>query len=198
MFNINGVFGFLIIFSLMVAIVNGRLEMITTEAAAAAGQGVKVVCDLAGIIILWLGIAKIAERSGLLAAVTRLLSPAVRLFSPGVPPGHPALGAILLNLSANLFGFGSAATPLGLKAMGELQKLNRSERASAAMCTLLAINTSSITLIPSTVIALRVSAGSVHPAEILGPTIFATGVSTFTALLLDYLFQLSSRRREGR
>lgn len=193
MFSINGIFGFLIIFSIIVAALNGRLEMITTEAVTAAGQGVKVVFELAGIIALWLGVAKVAERSGLLAAVTRLFAPAVRLLFPGVPAGHPALGAILLNLSANLFGFGSAATPFGLKAMAELQKLNRSERASTAMCTLLAINTSSITLIPSTVIALRVSAGSAHPAEILGTTIFATGVSTFIALLLDFLFQHSSR-----
>lgn len=171
---------------------------ITSEAITSAGAGVTRILSLVGILTLWLGIAKIAEKSGLLKIFVSLLQPFVGVLFPSLPKGHPALGSILMNLSANIFGFGSAATPFGLKAMEELQKLNRSDRASEAMCTFLAINTSSITLIPSTIIALRINAGSNNPTEIIGTTLFATSCSTLVAILGDYLFRRSYRKRSRR
>lgn len=146
-----------------------------------------LVIKLTGILTLWLGIAKIAERSGLLNIITRLLQPLIAWLFPSIPRGHPAMGAILMNYSANIFGLGSAATPFGLKAMEELQKLNRSDQASEAMCTFLVINASSITLIPSTIIAIRINAGSANPTEIIGTMLFATTVSTLVAVVGDYI-----------
>jgi spore maturation protein A len=143
-----------------------------------------------------LGIMKIAEKGGLVTALARVLRPLmVRLF-PSVPPQHPAMGAIILNLSANMLGLGNAATPFGMKAMQELQTLNQnSDEASTAMCTFLALNTSCITLIPATIIGVRLSFGSANPTEIVGPCIFATSIAMTIAVSLDYWFRTHSRWR---
>lgn len=186
----NAVFAFLIIGGLMTAALTGRITAVNEATLLSAKAAVETLLGLLGAFTLWLGVARVAEKSGLLQSFTRLLEPLGRRLFPNIPAGHPALGAILMNLSANLFGFGSAATPFGLKAMHELQKLNsKPDTASEAMCTFLAINTSSITLIPSTIIALRVNAGSTNPMEIVGTTLFATTVSTCTALLADWFFR---------
>lgn len=194
----NIVFGFLVVASILNAAFTGKINDISVEAVTSAGEGVKRVFGLIGILTFWLGIAKIAEKSGLLEIFTRILQPLIGWLFPSVPKGHPAMGSILMNLSANLFGFGSAATPFGLKAMEELQKLNRSNRASEAMCTFLAINTSSITLIPSTIIALRINAGSTNPLEIVGTTFFANSVSTLVAITADWICRTYVRRRGWR
>lgn len=194
-YAINKAFGFLIISSIIAAAFTGKISTITADTMSAAAAGVTRVFGLIGILTLWLGVAKIAERSGLLGLFTKVLQPFLSLLFPSIPKGHPAMGSILMNFSANLFGFGSAATPFGLKAMKELQSLNRSENASEAMCTFLAINTSSLTLIPSTIIALRVNAHSANPAEIVGPMILATLVSTFVAVNADILCRFYSRKR---
>lgn len=191
----NKIFGFLIISSIIVAAFTGNINDVSVEAVSSAGQGVKTVFGLIGILTLWLGVAKIAETSGLLKIITTILYPLVGWLFPSIPKGHPAMGSILMNLSANLFGFGSAATPFGLKAMEELQKLNRTERASEAMCTFLAINTTSITLVPSTIIAIRINAGSTNPMEIVGTTIFASAVCSAVAITGDYLFRIYNRKR---
>lgn len=183
----NMVFTILIITSILTAAFTGKINTITVDAVTAASQGVKQVFALVGILTFWLGIAKIAERSGLINLFTKMLQPIVGLLFPSIPRGHPAMGAILMNLSANVFGFGSAATPFGLKAMELLQKLNRSNQASEAMCTFLAINSTSITLIPSTLIAVRINAGSANPMEIIGTTLFANTVSTIVAVYADWL-----------
>ena len=190
----NAVFVFLVVSSILISTISGNLNGLTQSVALSAAEAVERVFGLIGILTLWLGIAKIAERSGLLAAVTRILQPFVRLLFPSIPRGHPALGAILMNMSANLFGFGSAATPFGLKAMKHLQQLNRSEYASEAMCTFLAVNTSSVTIIPSTIIALRANAGSANPSEIIGTMFFATVVSTIVAITADGFFRLCFRK----
>lgn len=183
----NLVFSILIITSILAAAFTGKINTITVDAVTATGQGVKQVFALVGILTFWLGIAKIAEKSGLINLFTKMLQPIVGLLFPSIPKGHPAMGAILMNLSANVFGFGSAATPFGLKAMELLQKLNRSDQASEAMCTFLAINSTSIALIPSTLIAVRTNAGSVNPMEIIGTTLFANTVSTIVAVYADWL-----------
>jgi len=191
---LNIVFLFLVVSSVVVSALSGNMNQLTEAIALSAGEAVERIFGLIGILTLWLGIAKIAEKSGLLETVTKLLQPIVRILFPSIPKGHPAMGAILMNISANLFGFGSAATPFGLKAMEHLQKLNRSNQASQAMCTFLAINTSSVTLIPSTIIALRVNAGSANPMEIIGTILFATTVSTIVAIVADFFFRLRSEK----
>lgn len=179
---------------IITAALNGNIEVVTEAALGAAKGAVEVCFDLVGIMALWLGIMKIAERGGLVESLARFMKPlTVKLF-PSVPPEHPAMGAIILNLSANMLGLGNAATPFGMKAMQELQKLNNnSKEASEAMCTFLALNTSCITLIPATIIGVRVSFGSSNPTEIVGPCIFATAVAMVIAVSLDYWFRKKSR-----
>lgn len=144
-----------------------------------AKTAVTLSIGLIGIMALWLGIMKIAEQSGLIAKLAALLRPVTTRLFPDVPPDHPAMGAMIMNMSANMLGLANAATPLGLKAMEELNRLNkRAGTATDAMCTFLVINTSNVQLIPATVIAIRAAAGSSNPVEILGAAILATGIST--------------------
>ena len=190
---INVVWLFLLAVGILVAALTGRIEVVTNSAMNAAKLGVEVGIGLIGIMSLWLGLMRLAEAAGLVRGLARLLTPVTRLIFPSLPRDHPALGAIILNISANMLGLGNAATPFGLKAMEELQKLNQDkEVASQAMCTFLALNTSAITLIPATIIGVRISAGSVNPTEIIGTTIVATGCAMTMALFADYLFR--SRR----
>ncbi|MNJ61538.1 Spore maturation protein A [compost metagenome] len=127
-----------------------------------------------------------AEDAGLIKAISKLLGPVVTYLFPDVPKNHPAMGYILSNMSANLLGLGNAATPMGIRAMQELQELNPDKQtASAAMCTLLALNTASITLIPTTLIAIRLNFGSANAAEIVGSTLLATAIATAAAIAAD-------------
>lgn len=178
----------------LVAALSGNVEVVTEAALGAAKGAVQVCFDLIGVMALWLGIMRIAERGGLVALIARLMRPLmIRLF-PSIPSNHPAMGAIILNLSANMLGLGNAATPFGMKAMQEMQTLNPdSDEASPAMCTFLALNTSCITLIPATMIGVRLSFGSANPTEIVGPCIFATSLSMLIAVSLDYWFRTRSR-----
>lgn len=148
-----------------------------------AKTAVTLAIGLIGIMALWLGIMKIAEQSGLIAILARGLKPVTTRLFPDVPADHPAMGAMIMNISANMLGLANAATPLGLKAMEELNKLNKKAgTATDAMCTFLVINTSNVQLIPATVIAIRASSGSVNPTEILGPVIVATAISTIVGV----------------
>lgn len=151
---------------------------------------VELAIGLVGVMTLFLGLMKVAEAGGMLTILARLIRPLmVRLF-PEVPPDHPAMGAMILNISANALGLGNAATPFGIRAMQELDRLNRHPgTASNAMVLFLAINTSSITLLPTGVIALRASAGSVDPAGILPTTLFATACSTIVAITAALLYR---------
>lgn len=178
-----------------VAAMQGRIEVVTRSLLKGAEEGVAVALGLISILVFWLGVMRIAEEAGLVAALARVLRPVARWLFPSVPPDHPAMGSILANMSANLLGLGNAATPLGLKAMRELQELNPDkERASDAMCTLLALNTASLTILPTTVIALRLQYGSAQPTDILPAAAVATAVGTVSAVLLDRFY----RRRERR
>ena len=155
-----------------------------------AKASVTLAMGLIGIMALWLGLMRIAEESGLVRLFARAVRPImIRLF-PDVPPDHPAMGAMVMNIAANVLGLGNAATPLGLKAMQELQTLNKvKDTATNAMATFMALNTSSVTLIPATVIGIRAAANSANPAEIIGPVILATGVSTTVAIIMIKLLQ---------
>lgn len=151
------------------------LKRITTAAFDVAGLAVQIAIGLIGIMALWLGVMKVAEEAGLIALLAKAVKPVtVRLF-PDVPHDHPAIGSILMNVSANMLGLGNAATPFGLKAMEELNKLNpKAGVATNAMCTFLAMNTSCVTLIPATAIAIRAAQGSANPAIIIGTTFLAS------------------------
>jgi spore maturation protein SpmA len=159
------------------------MEGLSKAMVESAGGSVELALGLIGVMTLFLGLMKVAEAGGLLSVLARLIRPLmVRLF-PGVPPNHPAMGAMILNMSANAMGLGNAATPFGIRAMQELDKLNsRPGTATDSMALFLAINTSSVTLLPTGVIALRAAAGSTDPAGILPTTLFATLCSTVVAV----------------
>jgi spore maturation protein SpmA len=183
---INYVWFYLIIISIIVAAYTNRMEIVTKASFDAAKSAVTLAISLIGAMALWLGIMKVAEEAGLTGIIARAIRPImVRLF-PDVPPDHPAMGAMIMNMAANMLGLGNAATPLGIKAMTELDKLN-SEKGTAtnAMCLFLAINTSSVTILPLGVIAVRAAAGAVQPAAILFPAIIATCCSTTAAILVS-------------
>lgn len=150
-----------------------------------AKVAVELAIGLIGIMALWLGLMKIAEQAGLIERLAKSLRGITSRLFPDVPPDHPAMGAMIMNISANMLGLGNAATPLGLKAMEELEKLNKKPgTATDAMCTFLVINTSNVQLIPATVIALRAAAGSANPTEILGPVIVATTINTVLGVMV--------------
>ena len=159
----------------------------------AAGASVTLAIGLVGVMALFLGLMKVAEAGGLLTVIARLVRPAMARLFPDVPPDHPAMGAMILNMSANVLGLGNAATPFGIRAMQELDKLNPAKgTATNAMVLFLAINTSSVTLLPTGVIALRAAAGSADPAGIVPTTLFATLCSTTVAILAAKLYQRAS------
>jgi spore maturation protein A len=162
------------------------VQKVTNEGVVGSAKtAVTLALGLIGIMALWLGVMKIAEQAGLIARLAALLRPLTTRLFPDVPADHPAMGAMIMNISANILGLSNAATPLGLKAMEELQKLNRTAgTATDAMCTFLVINTSNVQLIPATVIAIRAAAGSASPAEILGPAIVATTISTVVGVIV--------------
>ncbi|MDD3652780.1 MAG: nucleoside recognition domain-containing protein [Desulfotomaculaceae bacterium] len=189
----------MIVFGIIVAGVNGNIEVITKAALDSANDAVTISISLIAIMTFWLGIMKLAEEAGLIRALAWLVRPVMRFLFPSVPKDHPAMGAIVMNLSANILGLGNAATPMGLIAMRELQKLNRGreDTASEAMCTFLALNTSCVTLIPTTIIGIRLLYGSADPTEIVGPTIMATAISMAAAVLFDRLLRSFYGSRGG-
>lgn len=187
---INIIWALMIVGGIAYAALHGRIDVITGSAIQSAENAVAVSFKLIGIMCLWLGIMKLAERSGLMRIAAFLLRPITRFIFPGVPKNHPAMGAIVMTMSANMLGLGNAATPLGIKAMQQLQQLNPDKTAaSAPMCTFLAVCTTGFTLVPATVIALRSAAGSESPAEIVGVTILASFIATIAALTADFLFR---------
>jgi spore maturation protein A len=161
-----------------------RLNAVTNDGIVKyAKVAVELAIGLIGIMSLWLGLMKIAEQAGMVAVLAKFLKPVTTRLFPDVPADHPAMGAMLMNISANMLGLANAATPLGLKAMEELNKLNKKlGTATDAMCTFLVINTSSVQLIPATVIAIRAASGSSNPTEIIGPVIFATTINTVVGI----------------
>ncbi|MDG5815635.1 nucleoside recognition domain-containing protein [Chitinispirillales bacterium ANBcel5] len=169
------------------------MDELTSASFESANSAVTLAIGLIGAMALWLGIMKIAETAGLLKVIARAIRPLmVRLF-PDVPAEHPAMSAIIMNMAANMLGLGNAATPMGIKAMTELDKLNpQKDTASNAMCLFLAINTSSVTILPLGVISVRAAAGATTPASILLPAIMATFCSTLTAVVVSKLLSKRS------
>ncbi len=181
---LNYIWLFFILSAIILGAINGRLEDVTDAAFTSAGKAVTLSIGLIGLMAFWLGIMKIAEDSELIILLSKLVKPvAIRLF-PDVPSDHPAIGSMVMNISANMLGLGNAATPLGIKAMEDLNKLNEHKGvASNAMCTFLAINTSSLQLIPIMAIGILKQVGYTNPTQIIGATIFATCISTIVAIV---------------
>lgn len=190
---INTLWFIMIAVGCIVAVINGRVDYISGAIFQAVHTSVDLIIKLLGPMALWLGIMNIARESKLTEYISNFLKPFIKFLFPDIPDTHPAVGAIVLNMTANILGLGNSSTPLGIKAMLELQELNKnSEKASFAMCTLLALNTSSITIVPAMIISLRAASGSNDPSIIITTTIFATGISTITAILLDKIFRIFS------
>lgn len=191
---VNWIWMGMIVVSVIFGAANGKMEKVAEAAFGGAQTGVTVCLGLISILVFWMGLMRIAEDAGLVRKLANFMAPVVRKLFPDVPSDHPAMGYILSNMSANLLGLGNAATPMGIKAMQELQKINPNPTvATPAMCTLLALNTASITLVPTTIIAIRMNFGSVHPAEIVAPTLLATLVSTGAAILADRWYRRKNK-----
>ena len=170
--------------ALVVAALNGTADAVTKGAVDAASSAVQIAIGLVGIMTLWLGIMRIAEAAGLVALLGRALAPILRRLFPEVPPGHPAAGSIVLAVAANMLGLNNAATPLGIKAMEELQALNPDKAAATnPMVTFMAVTTSGVQLIPATMIGVLLAAGSQQPTAIIGPSLVATFAGTVAAVI---------------
>ena len=161
-----------------------KMKDVTNSAIDYAKTAVEIALGLIGIMALWLGIMKIAEEAGLIKIIAKAVRPITKFLFPEVPHDHPAIGAMIMNISANMLGLGNAATPFGLKAMEELDTLNEKKgTATNAMCTFLAVNTAGLTLIPATAIAIRAAAGSSDPAIIIGTSFFGATCATIVGIL---------------
>jgi spore maturation protein A len=191
---VNLIWLIMLISGIVIAALNGNIDQVTVSALKAAELGIEVAIQLMGIMSLWLGLMHLAEKAGLIQSLARICSPVVKRLFPSLRPDSPAFGPIIMNLCANILGLGNAATPFGLKAMQELQKENQNpDTASPAMITFLALNTSCITIIPATIIGVRMKAGSSNPTEIIGTTIFATACAMTVAVLADFFFRKRNR-----
>jgi len=196
---INYIWLGLMVISVIVAGLTGNIKAVTDAAVDNAKTAVDLALGLIGVMALWLGVMKIAEKAGLITLLAKLIKPITKRLFPDVPPEHPAMGSMLMNISANWLGLGNAATPLGLKAMQELQELNpKKDTATNAMCTFLVINTSTITLIPATVIAIRAASGAENPTDIIATTIFASGCATIVGVITVKILEKLSAIRERR
>ncbi|HQG31797.1 MAG TPA: nucleoside recognition domain-containing protein [Deltaproteobacteria bacterium] len=186
----NWVWLILLSVSVVFAIATGNLEAFTKSIFDGAKAAVEISLFLLGIVSVWMGITKILEDSGLIHRIAHLFRPVISRLFRGIPGDHPAISAITLNVLANLFGLGNAATPLGIKAMQELDTLNPDkEKITFEMMIFIVINTASIQLIPFTVIGILATFGAANPAAIALPTLIATVVSASAALLVLFAFR---------
>ncbi|MCI9281632.1 MAG: spore maturation protein [Bacilli bacterium] len=191
---VNIIWASLIFIAIIYSFFTGNIETINNGILTHATSGMNLIIEMMPLIVLWTGIMKIAENSGLLEIFSRILNPLLSKLFPSLNKDHKALGYIASNIAANMLGLGSAATPFGLKAMEELQKDNpKKDTATEAMITFLVLNTGGVTLIPTTVIALRMMYGSSNPTEIIITSILATTISSFSGLMLDYMIRRKNR-----
>jgi spore maturation protein A len=176
-----------------------KLGQVTTAAIDAAKLGVEIAIGLIGIMALWLGIMKVAEEAGAVRILGTIVRPITKRLFPTIPKEHPAIGAMIMNIAANMLGLSNAATPLGLKAMEELDELNpKKGEATDDMITFLVINTSAITVVPATAIAIRASLGSANPQQIVIPSILAASMATIVGVTTVKLIQRISKRKKNK
>lgn len=192
---LNYLWGFMILIGIIVAAFTGTMGAVTQTAISSSKEAVQICITLLGVLAFWMGIMKIAEKSGLISGLTNRIRPILRFLFPDIPDGHEAQKYIATNLIANVLGLGWAATPPGLLAMKALQKLNlKKDEASNAMCMFLIVNISSVQLISVNIIAYRSQYGSANPSEVIGPSLLATCVSTVTAIIFGKIME---RRRRS-
>ena len=195
---VNLVWVAMAVIGIVYAMINGTMEAINKAVFDGAKDAVTICIGLISVLVFWLGLMKIAEEAGLLKKLVSLFMPIVKRLFPEIPKDHPSMGFILSNMMANFFGLGNAATPLGIKPMAQLKELNGGkDSASRSMVTFLALNTSAITLIPTTVISIRMTYESANPTEIVGVTFIAQVLSMIGAIWIDRYFY-RRRSRKGR
>lgn len=191
---VNVVWGVFIIIGIIFGIVSGRIDLINNEVITSGKVALDLMLEMLPMLALWLGLMQIAEDSGLLQLIAKKLSFILKKLFPKIPSDNEALGLIASNVAINMAGLGSAATPCGLKAMKELQKINdKQDTASSSMITFLVLNTGGVTIIPTTIISMRAMYGSVNPTEVIPTCIIATFSSCISGLILDYFI----RRKNG-
>src|SRR5699024_2723202 len=193
---VNMIWVIMLVTGIVYAFFNGTIEEVNEAIFESAGEAVALSIGLISVLVFWLGIMKIAEEAGILKGLAMLFRPIILKIFPDIPKDHPAIGYILSNITANLFGLGNAATPMGIKAMKELKTLAPDEEATRSMITFLAINTAGLTIVPTTIIAIRMQYDSIAPTEIIGTTLVATTVSLCGALIVDRIFYYLDRRKE--
>lgn len=186
----NYIFYFLIVISIIIGAINGKLTDVVNSILTGAELSVKVAFSLIGIMAFWLGMMKIADKCGLIKFIAKVIKPITKKLFNEIPEDSPAIGDIAMTFTANAFGLANAATPIGIKAMEELQKHNTDKTsASNAMCMFLAMSTAGFQLIPATVIAILIGIGYKNPTEIIAPTLLVTSISFICAIILAKTFQ---------
>lgn len=198
----NYLWAFMILIGIVYGAFHGTLPALTGAAFDAAKEAVTLCIAMTGVMSFWVGLMKIAEKSGMIEGLARWMQPVLRFLFPRIPKGHAATGHIAANMIANIFGLGWAATPAGLKAMEALADLEKERGnpgyASNEMCTFLIINISSLQLIPVNIIAYRGQYGSVNPTSITGPALIATTCSTLAAVLFCKIMECVPNKRKSR
>ncbi|MBR5554722.1 hypothetical protein IKU74_01785 [bacterium] len=186
----NYIFYFLITVSIVAGAINGKLTDVVNAILSGAELSVKVAFSLIGIMAFWLGMMKIAKECGLIEIIAKIIKPITKRLFNEIPEDSPAIGDIAMSFSANAFGLTNAATPIGIKAMEELQKQNIDKQsASNAMCLFLAMNTAGFQLIPATVIAVLIGVGYPNPTEIIAPTLLVTTIAFLSAIFMAKIIQ---------
>lgn len=186
----NYIFYFLIMISIIAGAINGKLSDVVNAILSGAELSVKVAFSLIGIMAFWLGMMKIAKQCGLIEFIAKIIKPITKKLFNEIPEDSPAIGDIAMSFSANAFGLTNAATPIGIKAMEELQKQNKDKTsASNAMCIFLAMNTAGFQLVPATVIAILIGIGYKNPTSIIAPTLVVTSIAFVSAILLAKIFE---------
>lgn len=186
----NFIWFFIICISIIIGAITGRLEEVGNAVLTGADASIKVAISIAGVMVFWLGMMKIAEKSGLAEFIAKLIKPVAKVIFPEIADNKKAIGDITMNFSANALGLANAATPIGIKAMEEMQKINLNKSsASDAMCTFLAMNTAGFQIIPATVIAILVANGAENPMEIVIPALIVTGISFVSAIITAKIFK---------
>lgn len=192
---VNIIWGIFIVIGIVYGLLSGNVKTINDILISSGKTSIEIIMEMIPVLVVWMGLMEIAEKSGLLTMISKKLSNFLRILFPSIPKDNKALGYIASNVAVNMAGLGSAATPFGLKAMEELQKINpKKDTASEAMITFLVLNTGGVTIIPTTIIALRALHKSANPNEVIITCILATFISCICGLLLDYFIR---RRKRG-
>jgi spore maturation protein A len=188
------IWSFMIVGGFLFGIINGKAQETTKAIMDGAVSGISVCIGLAGVLCLWSGVMEIADRSGITALISKITIPLISFLYPEIPKNHPAATAIVMNMTANILGLGNAATPLGIKAMEELHKLNKNKSVcSNSMIMLLVVNTSMIQLVPATIVAVRSTAGSRNPADVTVPIWIASLCASIVGITIVKILNSNSR-----